>query len=280
MSQRSGPRPTGAGRHPGTCGWVTQRPGTVSGRQCVPAGAGGPVIGTLPRPADPGTTSSGRTDRRWPWRTLLAARRRAGPRPRVPRLRPVRPRGARPRRAGARRPWAAVPLRALARPGLRPGLLRPPAVLEPASTSAPFPWLALAGLRGGAPRAARGSDRTDVSAAAVAAVDGGALGRRRGAARALRPRRVPLGPARVQPDGGPAAVAGRVRRRPAGHLRRRPHRRAAGRGRPRPAPGLARRRERGRAGPSPPRRRRSPSPASWPSRWRVRWPGCRCRDPR
>jgi apolipoprotein N-acyltransferase len=37
----------------------------------VPAGAGGPVTGTLPRPADPATSPS--APRRLPWRTLLAA---------------------------------------------------------------------------------------------------------------------------------------------------------------------------------------------------------------
>ena len=105
-------------------------PATVSGRQCVPAGAGGPVTGTLPRPADPATTPSGRTARRWPWRTLLAAAGGLRARPRVPRLRPRRPRGARPGRARARRPRPAVPLRPLARPGLRPGLLRAAAVLD------------------------------------------------------------------------------------------------------------------------------------------------------
>ena len=73
---------------------------------------------------------------------------------------------------------------------------------------------------------------------------------------------------------GPLLVAGRLRRRAAGHLRRRPHRHAAGRGRARAAPGpvgrggdaaaaLARRR---------PRRGRRPRR---PARW-GRWPGCRC----
>ncbi|HEV7725544.1 MAG TPA: apolipoprotein N-acyltransferase [Modestobacter sp.] len=39
----------------------------------MPAGASGPVIGTLPRPVDPATSPSGRVARRLPWRTLLAA---------------------------------------------------------------------------------------------------------------------------------------------------------------------------------------------------------------
>jgi apolipoprotein N-acyltransferase len=39
----------------------------------VPAGAGGPGTGTLPRPADPATSPSTRAARRLPWRTLLAA---------------------------------------------------------------------------------------------------------------------------------------------------------------------------------------------------------------
>ena len=123
-----GPDPAlpGAGRHPGTC--PPSGPGRFSGRQCVPAGAGGPVTGTLPRPADPATAPSA------PRPPALAhpprRRRRTRPRPRLPGLRPVRARRARPRRAGARRPRPAVPLRPLARPRLRPGLLRAAALLD------------------------------------------------------------------------------------------------------------------------------------------------------
>ena len=252
------PRHTGAGRSPpapGTCrdGMLGQdrgsvaavrtppsparggipgpapsvRPGTVSGRQCVPAGAGGPVTGTLPRPADPAAAPS--APRRMPWRTLLAA---AGglvlvlafPGYDLPALAVLGP--------------AALALAVRGRrfrSGLWLGLVFGLAFFVPllswtGAYVGSFPWLALAVFEAAAPGAPRRRHRADLAAAPVAALDGGALGRRRGAPRALRPRRLPVGPARVQPDRGTAAVPRRLRRRPAGDLRRRPHRRPAGRG--------------------------------------------------
>jgi apolipoprotein N-acyltransferase len=44
----------------------------ASGRQCVPAAAGGPATATLPRPEGPASSTTAGSGRRWPWRTLLA----------------------------------------------------------------------------------------------------------------------------------------------------------------------------------------------------------------
>src|SRR4051794_14616606 len=62
---RGGNRPPGGG---------PPAAAVMCGRPRVPAGAGCPATGTLPRPADRADRpSSARTRRRWPWRTLVAA---------------------------------------------------------------------------------------------------------------------------------------------------------------------------------------------------------------
>ncbi|CAA9268850.1 MAG: Apolipoprotein N-acyltransferase in lipid-linked oligosaccharide synthesis cluster, partial [uncultured Blastococcus sp.] len=159
-----------------------------------------------------------------------AARRRRGSavRPRLPRLRPGpagRPRTGCPR---PRRPGRTAPLGRVARAGVRPRLLRAAAVLDRRLRRS-APVVGPRHLGGRAPRPARCSHCSDLAAALVAAVGRGPLGRRRGGPRPPRPRRLPLGPAGLQPDRGAAPVAGGLRRRAAGELRRRPHRHAAGR---------------------------------------------------
>src|SRR3954447_19694853 len=76
-ARRSGPRPTGSGRHSGS-GLRPDDSGTAaSGRQRVRSAAGSTApgaTGTLSRPEHPDdAAASPRPARRRPWRTLLAA---------------------------------------------------------------------------------------------------------------------------------------------------------------------------------------------------------------
>ena len=159
-------------------------------------------------------------------------------------------------------------------PGPGAGLLRAPAVAGPASTSAPFPWLALAVFEALHLALLGAATALTVAPAVVAAVGGRAVGGRRGAARTAGPRRLPLGPAGLQPDRRPAAVPRRLRGSAPGRLRRRPDRHAAGRRRARAGPRLASGRSRsGATGRATPARRR-PRRARRRSRWSAPWPGC------
>ena len=204
------PRPTGPGSEPGAEATPDLRADgsreDERGRSTGHAAPLPPPGPTAPHPAD--------AVDRLPWRTLLAAVGRPGARAGLPRLRP-RPRSP----CSARPPWrspstgAAVP-----RPACGSGWSSGLAFFVPLLSwtgiyVGPFPWLALAVFEALHLALLGGGHRADVAAAVVAAVGGRALGGRRGAARTLRPRRLPLGPAGLQPDRRPAAVAGRLRRR-------------------------------------------------------------------
>ena len=164
---------------------------------CVPAGAGEPAVGTLSRPAGPVTQAAeGGTRARWPWRTLLAAVGGlvlvlAFPGYDLVGLAVLGPAALALAVHGQR-----ARVRAVARPGDRSGFLRAAALLD-RHLRRP---VAVAGPRrvgGRAPGPPRRGHRADLAAAVLAAVDGGAVGGRRGAPRALRPRRLPLGTARA-----------------------------------------------------------------------------------
>ena len=278
-AQRSGPTSDRRGV-PSDPGWS---PGRRSGRQCVPAAPEGPAsgTGTLPRPARGGPQPP-ESGRRRPWRTALAL---AGglvlllafPSYGLSALAPLGP--------------AALALAVHGRrfrSGLWLGLVFGLAFFVPllswtGTYVGAVPWLALALMEARFLALARRRDRADLAAAVLAAVDGGAVGGRRGAARARALRRLPLGPARVQPDRGPADVAGGLRRRAAGELRRRPDRRAAGRGGTAAGAGLAERlgaaaggRRAGGAGAGGPRRGPRRRRRAGRARWSGHSPGCRC----
>ena len=163
-AQRSGPRPTGAGRHPGP--GSPGRPGTVPGGSACRQVQAAPATGTLPRPADAGRAPSSAPDAGGgPGAPLLAAAGGLVARPRVPRLRPAR-------RSPSLGPAAlALAVRgqrfrsgAVARPGVRAGLLRAAAVLD-RHLRRPVPVAGPRGLGGAAPRAARRRHGADLPAA-------------------------------------------------------------------------------------------------------------------
>ena len=276
---RSGPDPArpARGRNPGARGGP--RLGDVPGRQCVPAGAGVPATGTLAPTSEPASTPSARLGPAGAVAHPAGHRRRTRPRSRVPRLRPLRPGRAGPGRPRARGPRSAGPLRPVAGARLRARVLRPAALLD-RRLRRPAPVAGPGGLRGAAPGAARGGHRVDLAAAPVAGVDRGPLGGRRSGARAVHPRRLPVGAPGVQPDVGPVDVVRGLRRRPAGQLRRRADGGAAGRRRDRPAPGVACRRHAGGAGGRSCARPRSPWSPSWPCPCSARSPGSRSRERR
>ena len=157
MARRSGPRPTGSGRH---------RPGSPGGR--FPGGSAcrqeqaGRRVRHAPATGRPADDAPAATDRRLALAHPARGRRRAAARARVPRLRPVRPRRPRPRRARARRPRAAVPLRALARPGLRASPSSCRCCPGPASTSARCRGSPSPSCEAAAPGAARRRHRADL----------------------------------------------------------------------------------------------------------------------
>ena len=191
---RGGPTPsdTGWGLAPSAC------PAPGCGRQCVPAGvveAGSAAAPTTGRRAD------GRSGRRRPRRTPARGPGGLRARARVPRLRPDRlaPLGPAALALAVR---GAVPVRALARPRHRPHAFFVP-LLSWSGIVGPLPWLALAGwealhlaLLGGATALVSGLRWWPVWAAALWVAD-------EGAARALRPRRLPWGRLGFQPDRGP-----------------------------------------------------------------------------
>ena len=170
---------------------------------------------------------------------------------------------------------------ALARPGLRARLLRPAAVLD-RHLRRPLPVAGPRGLGGAAPRAARRRHRADLAAAAS-----GRCGPRRSGSPTRRCAAAsscggfPWGRLGFSQTDGPAAVAGRLRRRAAGQLRGRAHRRPAGRGGAGAAPcrGAAAD-DPGQRGPAlraaAARRGRRPRRAAG----RRAWPGSRCPGPR
>ena len=197
-ARRSGPRPTGSGRHPGTPGGRfreavacrQEQAGRRSARCRAPAGplaaaadgagAGGPGAPCSRPPA--GSCSS------WPSpATTSSALAVLGP--------------------------AALALAVHGqrfRSGLWLGLVFGLAFFVPLLSwtgiyVGPFPWLALAVFEALHLALLGGATALTSRLRLLAAVDGGALGGRRGAARAVRPRRLPLGPAGLQPDRGPAA---------------------------------------------------------------------------
>ena len=197
---RSGPDPVrpARGRRPGAC--RARAAGPV--REAVRAGRcrrpGGRHASRRREPTPGDRAAAGPAA--GPGAPLLAAAGGLRPGPRLPRLRPAGPRRPRPGGAGARRPRPAVPRRALARAGLRARLLRAAAVLDRRLRRAAARGWRWPVARRCTWRCWAAPPRSPPGCRWLAALDRRALGGRRGAARPVRPRRLPVGSARVQPD--------------------------------------------------------------------------------